>query len=97
VDRHSEYFAELEGFIQDHRPHGPLTADATTPTWNGYLLTGARPFGITFERWISPLEAELDLLRAAGLNFRCTAIENFWNSPCSTGDGSRGARDGLLS
>jgi hypothetical protein len=25
--------AELEEFVQDHRPHGTLTADATVPAW----------------------------------------------------------------
>jgi hypothetical protein len=30
---------DLEEFIADHRPHGPLTADATEPAWNGYLFT----------------------------------------------------------
>jgi hypothetical protein len=29
--------ADLEEFVSDHRPHGPLTADATEPAWNGYL------------------------------------------------------------
>jgi len=39
--------AELEAFVGDHRPHGPLTADATEPAWNGYLLTVACPCGAT--------------------------------------------------
>ena len=61
--------ADLEEFVRDHRPHGPITADATRPAWNGYLLTVACPCGvITFERWITFLDGELDLLRAAGLN-----------------------------
>ena len=60
--------AELEAFVGDHRPHGPLTADATEPAWNGYLLAVACPCGVTFERWITPCDAELDLLRGAGLN-----------------------------
>ena len=50
------------------RPHGHLTADATPPAWNGYLLTVACPCGVTFKRWISPFDAELDLLRVASLN-----------------------------
>ena len=61
-------FADLEDFRHDHRPHGPLSADATEPAWNGYLLTVACPCGVVFERWITPWYAELDLLRAAGLN-----------------------------
>jgi len=30
--------ADLAEFLHYHRPHGPLTADATEPAWNGYLL-----------------------------------------------------------
>jgi hypothetical protein len=60
--------AELEEFVGDHRPHGPLTADATKPAWNGYLLTMACPCVGVFERWVTPLDAELDLLQAASLN-----------------------------
>jgi len=29
-------FADLTDFLHFHRPHGPLTADATEPAWNGY-------------------------------------------------------------
>ena len=36
----------LAEFAQDHHPHGPLTADATEPAWNGYLLTVACPCGV---------------------------------------------------
>ena len=39
---------DLEDFVADHRPHGPLTADATEPAWNGYLLTVACPCGVTW-------------------------------------------------
>jgi len=46
----------------------PLTAAATEPAWNGYLLTVACPCGVVFERWATPQGAEVDLLRAAGLN-----------------------------
>ena len=35
--------AHLEEFVRDHRPHGPLTADATEPAWHGYPLTLATP------------------------------------------------------
>ena len=54
-------FGELKGEFaldvvptRDHRPHGTLTADATEPAWNGYLLTVACPCGVVFERWITP-------------------------------------------
>ena len=60
--------AELEEFVGDHRPHGPLTCDATEPAWNGYLITVACPCGVTFERWVTPVDAELDLLQSASLN-----------------------------
>ena len=60
--------ADLEDFVHDHRPHGPLTADATTPEWNGYRLSVACSCGVVFERWVTPWDAEMDLLRAAGLN-----------------------------
>jgi hypothetical protein len=60
--------AEFEEFVGDHRPHGTLTADATEPAWNSYRLTVACECGVIFERWITPWDTELDLLRAAGLN-----------------------------
>jgi hypothetical protein len=59
---------DLEEFIADHRPHGSLTADATEPAWDGYLLTVACPCGRVFGRWVTPEDAELDLLRRARLN-----------------------------
>ena len=54
--------ADLEDFVSDHRPHGPLTADATEPVWNGYVLTVACPCGVVFERWVTPEEADRDLV-----------------------------------
>jgi hypothetical protein len=35
-----------------------------------HLLSVACPCGVVFERWVTPLDAELDLLRAASLNIR---------------------------
>jgi len=60
--------ADLEEFVADHRPHGALTGDATEPGWNGYLLTVACSCGVTFGRWITPLDAELDLVHFVRLN-----------------------------
>jgi len=60
--------SSLEEFIADHRPHRPLTAHATEPAWSGYLLTVACPCGVVFSRWITPEEADADLLRLASLN-----------------------------
>jgi len=57
--------SDLEDFRRSHWPHGPLTADATEPAWNGYLLTvtcpcgwhlsgGSRPAKLTLICSISP-------------------------------------------
>jgi len=51
-----------------HRARDHLTANATTPAWNGYRLTVACPCGVVFERWVTPQEADPDLLRLASLN-----------------------------
>ena len=59
---------DLAAFIADHRPHGSMTADATEPGWNGYLLTVACGCGVAFERWVTPEDASVDLLRVAALN-----------------------------
>ena len=60
--------ADLQDFVHDHRRHGSLTGDATEPAWNGYLVTVACPCGVVFERWVTPEEADADLLRLAALN-----------------------------
>jgi hypothetical protein len=60
--------AEFEELVGDHRPHGPLTADATEPAWNGYLLQVAYLRGVVFEWWVTPEQAYADLLRLARLN-----------------------------
>jgi hypothetical protein len=60
--------ADREEFVRDHCPHGFPTADATEPGSNGYLLTVACSCGVMSERWITPWDTELDLLRIAGLN-----------------------------
>jgi hypothetical protein len=49
------------------RPDGALTADATEPAWNGYLLRVACPCGVVFERWVTLEDAEY-LLHFASLN-----------------------------
>ena len=56
------FLTDLEESVHDHCPHGPLTADATEPAWNGYLLTVACPCGVVFERWVTPLDADTDLI-----------------------------------
>jgi len=58
---------DLEDFVHDHRPHGPATGDATEPAWNGYLLTVACPCGVIFGRWVTPVDAETDLISLSRL------------------------------
>jgi hypothetical protein len=60
--------SDLDEFLDDHGPHGPLTADATEPAWNGYLLTVACPCGVVFERWVTPEDADADPIGLARLN-----------------------------
>ncbi len=60
--------ADLEAFVHYHRPHGQMTGDATQPAWNGYRLTVACACGVVFERWVTPEEADADLLILAMLN-----------------------------
>lgn len=50
--------------FHSHRPHGPLTANATEPAWNGYLLTVACPCGVVLERWVTPVDAGIELIRS---------------------------------
>jgi hypothetical protein len=38
-----------------------LIADATAPAPNGYRLTVACPYGVVFERWITPEDADLEI------------------------------------
>jgi hypothetical protein len=60
--------ADLEEFVTAHRPHGTLTGDATEPASNGYRLVVACTCGAVFERWVTPEEADANLLRLAALN-----------------------------
>ena len=46
----------------------PLIADATEPAWNGCLLTVACQCGVTFERWVTPEDADADPVGIARLN-----------------------------
>jgi len=68
----------LKTFVHDHRPHGPLIADATEPEWNGYMLTVSCSCGVTFELWITPADAELDLLRGGIAELKQAARMNAW-------------------
>jgi hypothetical protein len=61
-------FTDLEEFVHNHHSHGSLTADATEPAWNGYLLTVACPCDVVFARGVTPEDADADLLGIARLN-----------------------------
>ena len=54
--------AELIDFIEDHRAHGTLTADATEATDQGYMLTVRAPAASAFMRWITEADAVSDLV-----------------------------------
>jgi len=58
---------DLEEVVHEHRSHGTLTGDETEPAWNGYLLTVACPCGVVFERWVTPVDAETDLIALSRL------------------------------
>jgi hypothetical protein len=45
-----------------------LQGDAGEPTPNGYMITVACRCGVTFYRWIAPVDAAYDLTRLARLN-----------------------------
>jgi hypothetical protein len=59
--------ADLADFIADHRPHGPRRRHGARVEWLS-AHRGMLVWRVVFERWITPEDAELDLLRAAGLN-----------------------------
>jgi hypothetical protein len=42
-----------------------MTGNATQPAWNGYRLTVACACGVVFDRWVTPEQADADLLRLA--------------------------------
>jgi len=61
---------DLEDFLHAHRSHRPLTADATEPAWNGYLLpVMAYPCGVVFGRWVTPEDSDAEPFRLALLNW----------------------------
>jgi hypothetical protein len=64
----SRSVTDLTDFVQSHRPHGPLIADATEPLWNGDMLTVACPCRVVSGRWVTPEEADADLVGIARLN-----------------------------
>jgi hypothetical protein len=59
---------DLEDFVDGHRPHGDLFADASTPGPNGYRLEVRCHCGVVFERWVTPEDAGVELALFARWN-----------------------------
>ena len=55
---------DLELFVDEHRAPGRLVGDASALTPNGYRLSVSCACGVTFERWVTPQDADVDLLLA---------------------------------
>jgi hypothetical protein len=62
-------YAELRGFALAHRGCGELRGDADPLTRDGYRLGARCSCGARLERWVTPANAEADLLRSALLAF----------------------------
>ena len=54
--------ADLRDFVARHRAHGQLTADATEPTTEGYMLSVRCPCGVEFMRWVTRGEAAREMV-----------------------------------
>jgi hypothetical protein len=64
----SPVLADLAEFVEDHRPHGTLTARRDGPGVERLRADGHLPCGVVFELWVTPDDAELDLPYFARLN-----------------------------
>jgi hypothetical protein len=62
-------YSELRGFALAHRGCGELRGDADPLTPDGYRLGARCSCGAGLERWVTPADAEADLLRSALLAF----------------------------
>jgi hypothetical protein len=58
---------DLEEFVTDHRAHGRLEPVVGDVTPNG-LIEVACACGVTFCRWVPPIDAAIDLALMAKLN-----------------------------
>jgi hypothetical protein len=68
VEQRPSYLTDLTEFLEGHRTHGTLNGKATEPEWNGYRLIVACSCGVTFERWVTPEDADRDLIAWARRN-----------------------------
>ena len=62
-------YSELRGFVLAHCSCGVPRGDADPETPSGYRLWVTCPCGATFERWVTPADAEADLLLSELLAF----------------------------
>jgi len=63
-------YSELRGFVFAHRRcAGPRRADASLPTPSGYSVRVKCGCGVEFTRWVTPGDADEDVLRALLLAF----------------------------
>jgi hypothetical protein len=62
-------FAELKGFVLAYRACGELRGDADPATPDGYRLWASCSCGARLKRWVTPGDAEPDLLRSSLLAF----------------------------
>jgi hypothetical protein len=62
-------YNQLRPFAIAHRACGELCGDADPLTPDGYRLWARCSCGVRFERWVTPADAEADLLRSALLAF----------------------------
>jgi hypothetical protein len=62
-------YAELRSFALAHRSCDELHGDADPLTSHGYRLWATCSCGARLERWVTPGDAEADLLRSALLAF----------------------------
>ena len=63
-------YAELRGFVLAHRDcAGARHADVDPFTPDGYVLAVKCGCGVEFKRWVTPQDADEDLLRSALLAF----------------------------
>ena len=63
-------YSELRGFVFAHLGcAGPRRADASLPTPSGYSVRVTCGCGVVFTRWVTPGDADEDVLRVALLAF----------------------------
>jgi hypothetical protein len=62
-------YAEVHGFYLIHRVCGILRAQVDPETKAGYRLALSCSCGESFQRWVTPADADADLLHSALLAF----------------------------